>query len=99
MEIYRLHLAQDGYERHQSENKLRDAADYFDDNGHSFSFNREILYSFDICGSCEAHAILLSVKLGLAKDVEHGLLLKQLDSKVTANNFNFEKCPRRNKKV
>lgn len=46
---------------HASNNKLRDVEQKYETNGHIFSFNREILLTFDVCGPCEAHAIMLAV--------------------------------------
>lgn len=43
---------------HTSFNKLRDVEDVYEEQGHIFSLNREILGSFDVCGACEAHALL-----------------------------------------
>jgi hypothetical protein len=98
LEVYRQFLSIQGFERHFAENKLRDAADEYSEKGHCFSFNREILYSFDVCGNCEAHAILFSIKHGLAKNVETGLLLKDLDGGVLAGDVNFARCPKPSQK-
>lgn len=54
-------MANQGYPQHSSNNKLRDVEEKYAENGHIFSFNREIICSFDICGSCEAHAILINL--------------------------------------
>jgi hypothetical protein len=51
-------LRHQGYPPHPANNKLRDVPEILANNGHLFSFNKEILGSFDICGSCEAHALL-----------------------------------------
>lgn len=78
---------------HPSENKLRDVEEKYVEHGHMFAFNREILMSFDVCGPCEAHAMLLSMEKGLARSVETALPLAKLDAKHTKNNVNFAKCP------
>jgi hypothetical protein len=78
---------------HPSQNKLRDVEEKYVQNGHMFSFNREILMSFDVCGPCEAHAMLRSIELGLAKDVDSALPLSKLDRKHRQENPNFAKCP------
>jgi hypothetical protein len=56
LEIYRLHLKQEGFDPHPSSNKLRDTDDTYHQKGHSLSFNGELLNSYDVCGNCEAHA-------------------------------------------
>lgn len=61
-----------GFFIHQNDNKLRDVDNVYTDNGHAFSYNKDIIYSFDICGNCEAHAILYSIENGLATNVENG---------------------------
>ena len=93
LEKYRDMIRSAGLPPHTSQNKLRDVEQSYVDDGHMFSFNREILMSFDVCGPCEAHAMLLSVKLKLADSVENALPLAKLDSKYTKDNANFAKCP------
>ena len=51
------------------------------------------MYSYDICGNCEAHAMLLAVQIGLAQTVDHAPTLALIDKKHTKNNPNFAKCP------
>ncbi len=46
----------------QTYNRLRDVDKSFYDTNHVFFFNRELLYSFDVCSGCESHAILYSLK-------------------------------------
>ena len=72
-------LSQEGYTQHQSNNKLRDAADEYVDGGHAFSFNSDMLFTYDVCSPCEAHAILLAINSGRAKTVDEAPLLKDLD--------------------
>ena len=88
--------------QHIGKNKLRDVEDMYSQNGHEFSFGKDILYSFDICGSCEAHALLLSLKHGLVSDrsdekskhtVSNAVVLKDLPTKYVKNNANLQKCP------
>jgi hypothetical protein len=46
---------------HPKGNKLRDVPERFVTQGHCFSlgdYERELLYSFDVCSGCEAHSIL-----------------------------------------
>lgn len=93
MQRYRDIIEQAGLPQHTSQNKLRDVEEKYADEGHMFSFNREILMSFDVCGPCEAHAMLLSIKLKLADSVENALPLAKLDKKYTKDDVNFAKCP------
>jgi len=95
LEVYKRKLIAEGLHEHFSDNRLRDAEDRFSDNGHAFSFNRDILYSFDVCGNCESHAFLLGIELGLASSIKDAPSLQTLDPKYTANNINFLKCPTR----
>jgi hypothetical protein len=60
LESYRKDIAGRGHSLHQSNNKLRDVEQEVSDLGHVFMFNRYVLVSYDVCGSCEAHAALLS---------------------------------------
>lgn len=79
---------------HPSNNKLRDVEQKYAEGGHMFSFNKEILGSFDVCGSCEAHALLMGMEHGLATSVEKSTTLFELDyEKFRKNNVNFAKCP------
>lgn len=82
-----------GLPPHPSLNKLREVEEKYVEAGHMFSFNREILMSYDVCGACEAHAMLVSVKRGLADSLQTALSLAQLDRKYTKDDVNFAKCP------
>lgn len=86
-------LSDEGYQQHQSNNKLRDAADKYVDEGHCFSFNSDILFSYDICGPCEAHAILLSVRSDKGLTVDNAPVLKDLPRTMTAGHDDLAKCP------
>lgn len=90
---YRDMIQEAGLPQHPSHNKLREVEEKYVQHGHMFSFNREILLSFDVCGPCEAHAMLLSIELGLAKDVEAALPLAKMNRKHLQGNPNFVKCP------
>ena len=46
----------------RSNDKLRDVDEHYFATGHVFLFNQELLCSFDVCGSCEAHAILAQMQ-------------------------------------
>ena len=89
---YRDKLQSEGYLRHKSNNKLRDSEEKFNRDGHCFSYNGEIMYSYDICGNCEAHAILFAVKSGLATSVESAPTLAHIDRTLLKNNPDFAKC-------
>ena len=90
--LYRDKLTAEGYKQHRSNNKLRDSDEKFSRDGHCFSSNGEIMYSYDICGSCEAHAMIFAVKSGLSKDLESSPTLANIDKALLHNNPNFAKC-------
>ena len=95
---YREDLKSRGYPVHPSENKLRDVEEKYLENGHIFSFNREILCSFDVCGSCEAHALLLNTAKGgmsEGKSIESAATLSSIPLDVIKANVNFKKCPKK----
>lgn len=110
LEHYRRDIASKGFPRHPSENKLRDVEEKYSTNGHVFSFNREILCSFDVCGSCEAHAILHSLEKSgklkydagskvLIQDVsvdavESAPKLSEMNVEELKDIVNFKKCPK-----
>ncbi len=95
MENYRIFIMAQGLPLHPSNNKLRDVEQKYAEHGHMFSFNKEILGSFDVCGSCEAHALILGLEAGLATSVEKSTSLFELDyEKYRKNNINFYKCPK-----
>jgi hypothetical protein len=73
---------------------LRETADTYVDQGHCFSFNTDILFSYDVCGPCEAHALLLAVRKGLATTVQTAPVLKDLSKEITDGNVDLLKCPR-----
>ena len=60
LQHYRKVLNRDKLKQHGVVNKLREVDDVYFEEGHVFSYGNEILYSFDICNSCKAHAILYS---------------------------------------
>ena len=59
--------------------------------GHDFSFNRELLLTYDVCGSCEAHAILIILEKRSTKTIENSLGMKDL-SKSMKSDIRLEKC-------
>ena len=62
LEHYREVLRRDNLKQRGVVNKLREVDDVYFQKGHVFTYGTEIMYSFDICNSCEAHAILYSIK-------------------------------------
>lgn len=93
LEIYKKHLESEGLSLHIIANRLRDSEDKYHEDGHIFSYSREILYSYDVCGSCEAHALQLGLRLKLSDDVYLLPTLRELDKKYTHGNLDFAKCP------
>ena len=108
LERYRAHLNLNGTGLPQdiSNNKLRDSNDKYVDGGHMFSFNKIILFSYDVCGSCEAHALLLGYKNSIKSKssdnkTPHSVqaavnampLLKDLSADQRRGNMDFQKCP------
>ncbi len=79
--------------KNRNTNKLRDVEMEYVSDGHAFSLNGELLYSFDVCGSCESHAFLLALKMGLAKNIESSLSLSQLSNDLKVGNKVFAHCP------
>jgi hypothetical protein len=69
--------------RTHGKNKLREVESAYTRDGHAFRYNGELLYSFDVCAACEAHAFELA-----------GRPLKELDPGLAAGNINFARCPR-----
>ena len=67
--------------------------------GHAFLLGenagvREVLYSFDVCGGCEAHAIEVSLNMDKTLTVETSPLLSDLDAKVRVDHEPiFKYCP------
>ncbi len=77
----------------------------YSEQNHDFSINKEIIYSFDVCGSCEAHGILYSMKNNIIYEnnnivhstgvtVDNAALLKYLPVELIENNIYFIKCPK-----
>lgn len=90
---YKRMMDSQGLPQHPSDNKLRDVEAIYVEQGHVYSFNREMLCSFDVCGACEAHAMLLGWKQGLSKDLETVQALKELPHNLRLDNVNFLNCP------
>lgn len=93
LDLYKDYLQEQGLGEHLSQNKLRDTDVKYVSEGHSFSFNGELLYSYDVCGNCEAHALLLGLRKNLASSIETLPTLSQLDRRHLNNNVYFHNCP------
>ena len=92
--VYRQMLKSAGLVNHDNPDKLRDVEDIYTNNNHVFSYNHEMLGSFDICGNCEAHALLFGIENGLASSIQNSTSLFQLDyEKYRKNNTRFHNCP------
>ena len=93
---YKSFIEKFGLPQHSSENKLRDAEDIYTEQGHAFGYNRDILYSFDVCGNCEAHSIMYDTATR-GVPVNDALLLKDLRSSLGKGQLThlpqFKKCP------
>ena len=72
---------------------------------HMFSYNGDIIHSYDVCANCEAHAILLQLNklslqvnnlsnddLKLITNSKFSTLLN-MSSIERGNNINFINCP------
>jgi hypothetical protein len=105
LQRYRKFLETRGLPLDISLNKLRDGHDKYADGGHMFAFNKVILFSYDVCGSCEAHAILLGynqIKPPPSERKVHGSVeaavnslpaLKDLPPAARKGNIDFMNCP------
>ena len=91
---YRDFIEMLGFPKHPagSTNHLRDTDDKYGSEGHCFSINREMLYSYDLCGSCEAHAIIFDVQKN-SVPVSKARKLAELTDLEREGNVNFAKCP------
>ena len=89
-------------------NKLRESDDYYFNKGHAFSYNGDLIHSFDICGNCEAHALLLTItsSSSTTNNEGHNSDLYYTQANVTSlptlfeltkeqrrGNKQFDKCP------
>lgn len=93
---YQMYIKKLGYWPHPAGtiNHLRDTEDKYGREGHAFSLNKEIMYTYDVCGSCEAHAMMYSIENGYAANVENALFLHQLREKISLEgNVDFTNCP------
>jgi len=97
---YRNYIKQRGLPNDASQNKLRDSADEYADQGHMFSFNNNIMFSYDLCGSCEAHALLLGYKFAGSSEVTKETISAKINALPTLNllsrseqNVDLLNCP------
>lgn len=98
-------MEKQGLAPHRSHNRLRDVEDQYYDKGHVLSFNGAMITSFDVCGSCEAHAILRHIQIensqrSNASTLEDYILkiaqapsLFQMNTKLFVGDLNFARCP------
>jgi coenzyme F420-reducing hydrogenase alpha subunit len=97
LDIYKNYIGSTGLAVDTMSSKLRDVEEKYTNDNHMFSFNREMLGSFDICGSCEAHALLFGMEHGLSQSVTNSTTLFDLDfEKYRQRNKVFLRCPRDN---
>jgi len=91
--IYKKHFRKLGMVPHKKaeSNNLKDVEDDF--NTYAFSLNKAIVYSFDVCGGCEASAMELSLSLGRRKDVASAELLAELPWEVAMKAPALMRCP------
>ena len=94
--MYRKKLSSEGFKQHISNNKLRDVEDKYADDGHCFSLNREILLTYDLCASCESHALLYGIKYGLSSNgtIASSTTLKQLRLLSNTKDLIFDEMER-----
>ena len=80
---------------HPKGNKLRDVPDGYVEQGHCFStgaVERELIYSFDVCGGCEANAILYSAERDDKLSVETAPMLAHMNPSYRSSVL-FRNCP------
>jgi hypothetical protein len=73
-------------------NQLRDVESVIGQK-YSFEINKHVIYSFDICGSCEAHAILISLQNDPKLNISNALLLRSLSKSQRKSALTLENCP------
>lgn len=97
LEYYKKFTIDKGLPDHRSKNKLRDVDNKFSDDGHSFSFNGELLLSYDICNHCEAHLYLLvkEKKVSYHGDLSQLSLQTFEPTNLLKENLDFVNCPLR----
>ena len=74
-------------------NKLMDVEQKYLINGNVFRINGELIYAFDVCGPCEAHAILHFIENQKPTDIDKAPFIAEMDQSDLANNVNFKNCP------
>ena len=76
---------------------LRDVEESVVKKGYVFRFNNELLVSYDVCGNCEAHALLEGIRLRVANSIHQSTSLRELyrkvDKDIIRNNPIFSNCP------
>jgi hypothetical protein len=77
-------------------NKLRDVPDEYVSAGHAFRVgkgSRELIFSFDVCGGCEGHAILHAMEYDSSFTVQSAPLHHSIDRKIVSKSPSFRYCP------
>jgi hypothetical protein len=77
--------------RPKRSSRLRDVE--ADMESYSFDIHTHTLYSFDVCGGCEAHAILMSMETDRSMSVSNALLLESLTEDQRRMNIALKNCP------
>ena len=97
LEVYRQHLDKYLPSLVKADNKLRDVSDEYFTGGHAFRVtkdSRELIFSFDVCGGCEAHAVLAAMRRDSSVTVDSAPTLRESGSKwVDKNSRVFRYCP------
>lgn len=93
-DFYRRYIESHDVPKHPLRIKLRDADDKYTLGGHAFSFVGELLLSSDVCGSCEAHLMILVLdrKIKYEGDLDT-LSIQNIDARLLQNNLDFTNCP------
>ena len=75
-------------------NHLRDVEAEYVAAGYLFKLSDHIFYSFDLCGSCEAHAILFFISQYPDVAVEDAPKLSDMDSELRSRSAALRRCPK-----
>lgn len=91
MERYKNYLSK--FLPPDTKNHLRDVEAEYVTAGHLFKLNDHIFYSFDLCGSCEAHAILSYLRLNPDANVEDTPKLSDMELALRSGSAALSRCP------
>ena len=85
--LYRKHLELEGLPSHRVlGNRYRETEDQWFDEGYSFSYMSVQIFTFDVCGNCEAHGILIA-------GMESGKSLRDFTPAQRKKYPSLSKCP------